>query len=57
MLVKGDGEVGRGPEASGTSSPRAECVDPSSEQKLKDITDIPNGLVVSAAEDAGSRSW
>jgi gamma-butyrobetaine dioxygenase len=33
--------------------PCAECVDPGSGQKLKDITDVPNGLVVSAAEDAG----
>ena len=32
--------------------PCAECLDPGSGQKLKDITDIPNGLVVSAAEDA-----
>jgi len=33
--------------------PCAQCLDPGSGQKLKDITDIPNGLVVSAAEDAG----
>jgi gamma-butyrobetaine dioxygenase len=29
------------------------CRDPDSGQKLKDITDIPNGLVVAAAEDTG----
>ena len=29
--------------------PCAQCLDPGSGQKLKDITDIPNGLVVSAA--------
>jgi hypothetical protein len=33
--------------------PCAECLDPGSGQKLKDITDIPNGLMVSAAQDAG----
>ena len=33
--------------------PCSECVDPGSGQKLKDITDVPNGVVVSAAEDAG----
>jgi gamma-butyrobetaine dioxygenase len=33
--------------------PCAECVDPGSKQKLKDITEMPNGTVVSAAEDAG----
>ena len=33
--------------------PCPDCVDPGSGQKLSDITDIPNGLVVSAAEDAG----
>jgi gamma-butyrobetaine dioxygenase len=29
------------------------CCDPGSGQKLKDITDIPNGLAVAAAEDTG----
>jgi gamma-butyrobetaine dioxygenase len=33
--------------------PCAQCTDPGSGQKLNDITDIPDGLVVSAAEDAG----
>jgi gamma-butyrobetaine dioxygenase len=33
--------------------PCAECVDPGSKQKLKDITEIPNGTVVTAVEDAG----
>jgi gamma-butyrobetaine dioxygenase len=33
--------------------PCAECMDPGCGQKLKDITDIPNGLVVAAVEDAG----
>jgi gamma-butyrobetaine dioxygenase len=31
----------------------AECVDPGSGQKLKDITEMPDGLLVAAAEDAG----
>ena len=34
--------------------PCAECVDPVTGQKLKDITDIPNGLAVTAAEDTGA---
>ena len=33
--------------------PCAECVDPGSKQKLKDIIEIPNGTVVTAVEDAG----
>jgi gamma-butyrobetaine dioxygenase len=33
--------------------PCPECRDPDSGQKLKDITDIPNGLAVAAAEDTG----
>jgi gamma-butyrobetaine dioxygenase len=33
--------------------PCAECLDPGSGQKLKDITELPAGLVVSAAEDTG----
>ena len=35
--------------------PCAECTDPGSGQRLTDITDLPNGLVVSAAEEAGER--
>ncbi len=31
----------------------AECVDPGSGQKLTDITEIPDGVAVAAAEDAG----
>jgi gamma-butyrobetaine dioxygenase len=31
----------------------AECMDPGSGQKLKDITEIPNALLVAAAEDSG----
>ena len=34
--------------------PCPECLDPGSGQKLKDITDIPNGLAVTAAEDTGA---
>jgi gamma-butyrobetaine dioxygenase len=33
------------------SCPCAECLDPGSGQKLKDITELPAGLAVSAAED------
>ena len=33
--------------------PCAECQDPGSGQKLKDITDIPNDLGVAASADAG----
>jgi gamma-butyrobetaine dioxygenase len=33
--------------------PCAECLDPGSGQKLKDITELPAGLAVSAAEDMG----
>ncbi len=33
--------------------PCAECLDPVSGQKLKDITELPDGLTVSAAEDSG----
>jgi gamma-butyrobetaine dioxygenase len=33
--------------------PCAECRDPGSGQKLNDITELPEGLAVSAAEDAG----
>ena len=33
--------------------PCADCLDPVSGQKLKDITELPDGLAVSAAEDAG----
>jgi gamma-butyrobetaine dioxygenase len=33
--------------------PCAECLDPGSGQKLKDITELPDDLAVSAAEDAG----
>ena len=33
--------------------PCAECVDPGSKQKLKDITEMPNGTVVTAVEDSG----
>jgi gamma-butyrobetaine dioxygenase len=33
--------------------PCPECLDPVSGQKLKDITDIPNGTAVTAAEDTG----
>jgi gamma-butyrobetaine dioxygenase len=33
--------------------PCAECLDPGSGQKLKDITEVPAGLAVSAAEDTG----
>ena len=39
--------------------PCAECLDPVSGQKLKDITELPDDVAVSAvsaAEDAGSRS-
>jgi gamma-butyrobetaine dioxygenase len=31
----------------------AECMDPGSGQKLKDITEMPDGLVVAAAEETG----
>jgi gamma-butyrobetaine dioxygenase len=33
--------------------PCAECLDPGSGQKLRDITELPDGLAVCAAEDAG----
>ena len=33
--------------------PCAECVAPGTGQKLKDITDRPNGLAISLTEDAG----
>jgi gamma-butyrobetaine dioxygenase len=33
--------------------PCAECLDPGSGQKLKDVTELPAGLAVSAAEDRG----
>src|SRR5580704_6553879 len=33
--------------------PCAECLDPASGQKLKDITELPEDVAVSAAEDAG----
>ena len=33
--------------------PCAECLDPVSGQKLKDITELPDDVAVSAAEDAG----
>jgi gamma-butyrobetaine dioxygenase len=33
--------------------PCPECLDPGTGQKLKDITELPAGLTVSAAEDAG----
>src|SRR5438445_2701159 len=33
--------------------PCAECKDPGSEQKLKDITDIPNDVGVAISADAG----
>ena len=33
--------------------PCADCLDPVSGQKLKDITELPDGLAVSTAEDAG----
>ncbi len=33
--------------------PCAECVAPGTGQKLKDITDMPNGLAITLAEDAG----
>jgi gamma-butyrobetaine dioxygenase len=33
--------------------PCAECLDPGSGQKLKDITELPAGLAISAAEEAG----
>jgi hypothetical protein len=33
--------------------PCAACVDPGSGQKFNDITDLPNGLVVAAAQDTG----
>jgi gamma-butyrobetaine dioxygenase len=33
--------------------PCAECVDPGSKQKLKDITEIPNDAAVTAVEDSG----
>jgi gamma-butyrobetaine dioxygenase len=33
--------------------PCAECLDPGSGQRLKDITEIPNGTVVTCVEDAG----
>jgi gamma-butyrobetaine dioxygenase len=33
--------------------PCAECLDPGSGQKLKDITELPAGLAVSTAEDTG----
>ena len=32
--------------------PCAECQDPGSGQKLKDITDIPNDLAITLTEDA-----
>jgi gamma-butyrobetaine dioxygenase len=33
--------------------PCAECLDPGSGQRLKDVTELPAGLAVSAAEDTG----
>jgi DUF971 family protein len=33
--------------------PCADCLDPGSGQKLNDITELPDDLAVSAAEDAG----
>jgi gamma-butyrobetaine dioxygenase len=33
--------------------PCAECLDPGSGQKLRDITELPDGLAVSATEDTG----
>jgi len=35
--------------------PCADCVDPHSRQKFRDVTDLPAGLAVAAAQEAGDR--